>query len=535
MRGANFTGGSRKRKRNVYAPEILSYEDQEHTAWADQLLDFFMMQRQEDMYPPPERPQIPHSIDLNRGLDNKGFTAMHWAAAMADVELVRELSVRGARIDPQSPSGGETPLIRSVLFTNNYDRQTMEPLIEILSPSINSIDYTGSTVFHHIANSTNARSRYGCARYYLGAILDHLKRNWPVHVVKNVLDRQDRNGDTPVLIAARNGARKCVRMMVELGANVSIPNNRFETAEKLIADLNARNASRRRHGASGALSQLPPSSSPVQPSNALLLPEDRPSSAIPFDGLERPAKKPRYNSDAASLVASQLPDLLANRVRSLADSLEGELKEKDRETREAEALLEQRTQEVEALRYQNDQMAGQYQLGGEGQEQALSTEVHLLHDSAKDLHHAEMAAEFSRLLQQECASVPATDDMEEDPASKLRNLRSIRAAEAEHEKWQAALLDAISTSGNEDRTALYRRVMGSAMNMDPSKVDEDLPDIIDELVNQERRGAPAKDGMKEESSADLGALGGLARASIRLAGGVEAMVATGGSGGLTLA
>jgi hypothetical protein len=141
--------GSRKRKRGA---DQMSFQDQQHQIWADQLLDYFMLLESEDSF--PSAPEPPPGINLDRPIDEKGHSAMHWAAAMGDSDVVRDLIRRNARIDCLS-NNLETPLMRAAMFTNNFDKQTMPQLARILAPTVQRTDWFGSTVFHHIAATTS--------------------------------------------------------------------------------------------------------------------------------------------------------------------------------------------------------------------------------------------------------------------------------------------------------------------------------------------------------------------------------------------
>ena len=143
------TGGGRKRKRGI---DQMSLLDQQHQIWADQLLDYFMLLDHESAVSWPEPPQ---SINLDRPIDEKGHAAMHWAAAMGDVGVVKELIHRGARIDCLS-NNLETPLMRAVMFTNNFDKETMPSMVKIFQQTVHRTDWFGSTVFHHIAATTSS-------------------------------------------------------------------------------------------------------------------------------------------------------------------------------------------------------------------------------------------------------------------------------------------------------------------------------------------------------------------------------------------
>ncbi|EAT81786.2 hypothetical protein SNOG_10392 [Parastagonospora nodorum SN15] len=200
---SQYSTGSRKRKRGV---DQMSMLDQQHQIWADALLDYFMLLDHEAACAWPEPPP---SINLDRPIDEKGHAAMHWAAAMGDVGVVKELIHRGARIDGLS-NNLETPLMRAVMFTNNFDKETMPSMVKIFQQTVHRTDWFGSTVFHHIAATTSSSNKYVCARWYLDCIINKLSETWIPEEVTRLLNAQDQNGDTAIMIAARNGARNMV-------------------------------------------------------------------------------------------------------------------------------------------------------------------------------------------------------------------------------------------------------------------------------------------------------------------------------------
>jgi ankyrin repeat protein len=156
---------------------------------------------------------------------------------MGDVGVVKELIHRGARIDCLS-NNLETPLMRAVMFTNNFDKETMPSMVKIFQQTVHRTDWFGSTVFHHIAATTSSSNKYVCARWYLDCIINKLSETWIPEEVTRLLNAADQNGDTAIMIAARNGARKCVRSLLGRNVTVDIPNKKGETADDLIRRAN---------------------------------------------------------------------------------------------------------------------------------------------------------------------------------------------------------------------------------------------------------------------------------------------------------
>ncbi|CCH58494.1 hypothetical protein TBLA_0A07030 [Henningerozyma blattae CBS 6284] len=169
--------------------------------------------------------QLPPADQLNSPLDDEGNTPLHWLVSVAHVTLVRRLIEAGA----DSCIGcarGETPLMRAVSCTNNYDAGTFESLLDILEPSIICVDTLGRTVFHHIALATNVPACAPAAKYYLDILMGWIVRNSSQNlkwVLQEMLPARDKNGETCLNIAERLNAQSIVEALNEYGATNESP------------------------------------------------------------------------------------------------------------------------------------------------------------------------------------------------------------------------------------------------------------------------------------------------------------------------
>ncbi|RAH85390.1 apses transcription factor [Aspergillus japonicus CBS 114.51] len=204
---------SRKRKRGINEAPVMSISEQEHILYGDQLLDYFMTvgDAPEATRVPP--PQPPSNFQVDRPIDDSGNTALHWACAMGDIEIVKDLLRRGADMKALSVHE-ETPLVRAVLFTNNYEKRTFPPLLDLLWDTVSFRDWFGATIFHHIAETTRSKGKWKSSRYYCDVLLDKLRLMCSVEEVDLLLSFQDSNGDTAALVAARNGAFRLVDLLL---------------------------------------------------------------------------------------------------------------------------------------------------------------------------------------------------------------------------------------------------------------------------------------------------------------------------------
>ena len=271
----------RKRKRGVNEQAVMSITEQEHIIYGDQLLDYFMTvgdASQATRIQPPE--PLAH-FQVDRAIDDSGNTALHWACSMGDLEIIQDLLRRGADIKALSIHE-ETPLVRAVLFTNNYEKRTFPAVLDLLLDTISFRDWFGATLFHHIAETTRSKGKWKSSRYYCEVTLDKLCKSCSQDEIDLLLSCQDDNGDTAALVAARNGAFRLVNMLLTHCPRAGdLMNKKGETASSIIQRFTQR---------SHAEHDIPPAPSSVTMANeqadALggdLMPSDHQSLAPPVD------------------------------------------------------------------------------------------------------------------------------------------------------------------------------------------------------------------------------------------------------------
>lgn len=199
--------------------------------YSNKLLDFFMAPDDDQIpdlliHPPP-------GFKINQIIDDEGHTAFHWACAMGQIKIIESLLAAGAEIDIVDLKG-HTPLVCSIIFANCYDRRTFPKVVELLRNTIFHVNDKKQTILHHIASNTASRLKLSSARYYTEIILAKVSETQPMHILTNFINKQDDNGDTALHIAARNGAKKCVKVLLSYNANPDIPNNVGKTAQEFI-------------------------------------------------------------------------------------------------------------------------------------------------------------------------------------------------------------------------------------------------------------------------------------------------------------
>lgn len=209
------------RKANVpLDPETLN---QDHRTL---LMNLFLTDPSDTFDPSSLISSFPPDLNPDTPIDDQLHTALHWASALARISTVTALVGLGA--DPaRGNSSGETPLMRAVLVTNNFDTDTFAPpngILAYLGSSLRTTDDIDRTVLHHLALVSGIRGRSASARHYMESILHTLVETEDKESIAAYLDAQDAHGDTAINIAARVGSRPMVRMLLENGANGRTPN-----------------------------------------------------------------------------------------------------------------------------------------------------------------------------------------------------------------------------------------------------------------------------------------------------------------------
>jgi ankyrin repeat protein len=188
-------------------------------------------------------------LELDMPIDLQSHTALHWAATLARMPLLRALIAAGAS-PARVNASGETALMRACLVTNSQDHNSFPDLLEVLGGTIEARDHKGRTVLHHIAVTSAVKGRNAASRYYLESLLEWVVRqgsapnsqntqtngNAPgnsqaanpkmgiARFMSEIVNAQDSVGDTALNIASRIGNRSIISQLLEVGADPNIAN-----------------------------------------------------------------------------------------------------------------------------------------------------------------------------------------------------------------------------------------------------------------------------------------------------------------------
>ncbi|CAK7207088.1 transcriptional regulator swi6 [Sporothrix eucalyptigena] len=188
------------------------------------------------------------SLELDMPIDAQSHTALHWAATLSRMPLLRALIASGAspfRVN----AVGETALMRACLVTNSHEHNSMPDLLDVLGSTIEVRDAKGRTVLHHIAVTSSVKGRSAASRYYLQCLLEWVVRQGSApssqvpqasmngnyssstptklglaRFMSEIVNAQDKAGDTALNIAAKIGNRSIISQLLEVCADPNLPN-----------------------------------------------------------------------------------------------------------------------------------------------------------------------------------------------------------------------------------------------------------------------------------------------------------------------
>jgi transcription factor MBP1 len=297
----------------------------EDRSYGDQILEYFISDSNQI---PPILINPPPDLDPNMAIDDEGHTALHWACAMGRIRIVKFLLSAGADVFKVNKSG-QTALMRSVMFANNYDVRKFPELYELLHRSTLNIDNYNRTVFHHIVDVAMSKGKTHAARYYMETVLNRLS-DYPRELA-DIINFQDEDGETALTMAARCRSKRLVKLLIDHGADPKIANRDGKSTEDyILEDERFR-------------------SSPVMPSRALAMSFRNAQAAYPpaqvpatMNYAFAPAngdRMPLHHSTAGQTASTRAITDMASMLDSLAASFDQELRDKERDLNQAHALL----------------------------------------------------------------------------------------------------------------------------------------------------------------------------------------------------
>ncbi|KAI8714627.1 hypothetical protein NCS52_01183000 [Fusarium sp. LHS14.1] len=145
-------------------------------------------------------------VNIEARVEN-GSTALIAASKGGHVEVVRILLEAGANIEARAEDG-RTPLIAASI----HGHKTLASLLIKHRANVNAQDEDGKSSLHH---ATESATRLYIDNSLRGSFMKLLLDNGAA------VEARDSSGQTPLLVACRNGQTEVERLLVEQGANVN--------------------------------------------------------------------------------------------------------------------------------------------------------------------------------------------------------------------------------------------------------------------------------------------------------------------------
>ncbi len=456
--GNQYDPPSRKRKR-----------DQEHILYADELLDYFMLSSSDTPLLHLAPPVPPEPFEVNRPIDDDAHTALHWSASMGDIEIVRFFIDRGADVFVRNKRG-ETPLIRAVLFTNSYEKNTMPSLVQLLISTIREHDNHGGSILHHIAMTTNSLAKKRCARYYLDILLNKMAEICTPAEFTRLVNLQDAQGDTALHIVARHNAKKCIRSLQGRGVRGDLMNASGETADRIIQSQRA-------------MRQDFVSSSPAQDFNA--------ANGHELIRATKVGPASHYHSQSGRSFSQSCMDMVKDKSAEVSLALDSEIKQKDDDLEEGQRLVQNVDHQLHSVRqgifrhmqegadsYDNEEEEHRLQ----EEERRLIAEGESLSEQIqhRELHHAVRSEEQAlppSAHRRSSGAISNDHELEEQKNAAL----GLAEQQIKRRKLTSDVVAAQAAAGMSGNGEALKRLVSSTCGVPIHDVSALAPELLDEL------------------------------------------------------
>ncbi|POR35955.1 Cell division cycle-like protein res1/sct1 [Tolypocladium paradoxum] len=462
---SHMSTGHRKRKREEHMQDLT---EQQHAVYGDELLDYFLLSRNEQ---PAVKPEPPPNFQPNWLIDAENHTALHWASAMGDVDVIKQLKRFNAGVAVKNIRG-ETPFMRSVNFTNCYEKQSFPAVMQELFETFDARDHAGCTVIHHAAVMKNGRVfSPSCSRYYLDNIINRLQETLDPSAFQRLLDLQDNEGNTALHLAAQRNARKCIRALLGRNASTDIPNHEGVRAEELIMELNATKKDRG-----------------PQRSSSPFAPDSQRHASFRDAFAENKSRKPPtlFQSAAATTVQSRISPLIMEKFQDLAKSYDDEWHEKNVAEAEARRILNNTQAELNLARQQIAELEAR--LDPDDVAAEIMSEANLARHQVLSLITQQNRLHIHQAVDGEISRANGEQQSQQDEpyAERLGLARQLIQMLAEQREAEAEYVDALSMVGVGDKIETYRKLLKHCLDpKDGESLDINLDSLID-MMEEER-------------------------------------------------
>lgn len=451
--------------RNINATDKWYDSNSEYTA---RLLEYFATPDDDDTHEskvPDFLLHPPEGLNVDQSVDDEGHTAFHWACSMGNLQAAEALINLGANYRAVNNSG-ETPLMRAVMFTNSYTRKSFSRLVGLLSETIMDVDSTHKTVLHHIAAAATSKVRVPSALYYMDILLAKLAESQRQERLQGYLNLQDNSGDTALHLCAKNGNRKCIKLLLDYKAKTNLKNNQGLIASDIL--LSNENITPK-----------------VQQRYETHLRNQRVASQVhsAFNRVAQP-----HISEAAIEASHKVTEFMAESLNELSNAFDYELQRKEADVSEVQELLNNMNEEIRLISLKTSEF-----LNEKLDEKQLENRVKIVQDQVKryeslvntkevklgKLIERSQAKSLAKLVKKQEDAPETSEATNDDPfqdAVELTTLQLNRKKEIEEIIHLYSGID-----GSNEKMLKYKRLISACSDVEIDQVSNKVDELLQEI------------------------------------------------------
>lgn len=406
----------------------------------------------------------PEGSNVDQTVDDEGHTAFHWACAMGNTQAAEALINSGANYRAVNNSG-ETPLMRSVMFTNSYTKKSFPVLVGLLSETILDVDSTHRTVLHHIAAAANSKIRAPSALYYMDILLAKLAESQPPERLDGFLNLQDNSGDTALNLCAKNANRKCIKLLLDYKAKTNIKNNQGLVASDILLSNE----------------HVTPK---IQQRYEAHLKNQRAASQF-HNSYTRVAQP--HVSEAAIEASHKVTDFIVESLSELSNAFDFELQRKEADVSEVQDLLNTTNDDVKLIKLKTNEFLNETLDGNQ-----LADKIKIVQDQVKryeslvnskevklrKLIERSQAKELTKLYENRKED-PETTGVDEEQFQNAVELTKLQFSR------KALIQDIIELyagiNGSNEKMQKYKRLISACSDVEIDQVSNKVDDLLQEI------------------------------------------------------
>ncbi|CAL9737661.1 regulatory protein Swi4p [Monosporozyma servazzii] len=185
---------------------------------------------QELYHPPP-------NFNVNFEIDAQGHTALHWAAAMANIHLLKLLLALNSN-PLYCNVKGFNAISKAIFYNNNFKCSTFQELISLLNICLVTPDKNGRSPLHYLVElSVNTSKDPNVINTYIEQILQEIGKRG-INEVQRIVNQPDNAGNTVLHLCALNSNLSLFNKFYLLGVSTDIRNAEGKTALEIMSTFN---------------------------------------------------------------------------------------------------------------------------------------------------------------------------------------------------------------------------------------------------------------------------------------------------------